>query len=61
MLRVFYLLRSGLVVYWMMYGVVNNMTMMHDVTTVMHYTMMSYRVMGLGHRGGCHGKQNDNQ
>jgi hypothetical protein len=42
--------------------VVDNMTMMHYVMTMMHHTtMMSDRVMGLGHRGGCHGKQNDNQ
>jgi hypothetical protein len=39
-----------------------NMTMMHDMMLMMHHlAMMSDRVMGLGHRGGCHGKQNDNQ
>ena len=36
--------------------------MMMDHAMVMNHTaMMSDRVMGLGHRGGCHGKQNDNQ
>jgi len=44
-----------------MYRMVDNMTMMHYVTMMHHTAMMSDRVMGLGHRGGCHGKQNDNQ
>ncbi|HTI94215.1 MAG TPA: hypothetical protein VL727_26660 [Puia sp.] len=41
----------------------HDMTMMHYVMLLVmhHFTMMSDRVMGLGHRGGCHGKQNDNQ
>ena len=40
---------------------VSSLMMMHHVTMVNHMPMMSNRVMGLGHRGGCHGKQNDNQ
>jgi hypothetical protein len=36
--------------------------MMHDMMLMMHHmTMMSDRVMSLGHRGGCHGEQDDNQ
>ncbi len=47
---------------WRRRRMMHNMTVMHYVMTMVnHTTMMGNRVMGLGHRGGCHGKQNDNQ
>jgi len=38
------------------------LVMMHDMVTMLNnVTFMTNRVMGLGHRHSCHGKENNSQ